>query len=590
MKKKMKQRILRFQLVETLSRLWPYLKPERRRLLLVAAATLGLTVVEVSVPILVGIFLDSLLSELGGRQPSTPPLLDNRMIIALLALGALLRGYLLYQQRSLSGQMGQRVAARMRDALWVHLQKLPLEFTRRRGPGRLLVRFISDTKAVQRLVSQGMVQLVQDVLVVIGVIAVLTYLNLLVGLGTTLLLPLIALVFGRINPKVKKAARDPRYRGTRLSAYMNERLTGLAAVKIHGRQREEAKRARKLNRKVASRGGRLAAAGGQLQGASAAAVALVTTLTLGLAAEEVAAGRLTAGYLVTSYALIGLLVPIVQRITIFNRTLQEAQISVERLAQTLAEEPESPQEEELPEVEVSEGLVSVEGVSFSYPDGTLALEDVSLTARRGELVALVGPNGAGKSKPLELLPRFRQPTNGRIMIDGQDITEVSLESLRSKIGFVTQDTPLFEATITENITYGTRGDASSEALEEQIQQAARLAGVDELVASLPEGWETKVSEGRRMLSRGQRQRVVLARALAADPPIIVLDEVGSALDIETQRTLAEQLRMLAQHKTVILATQSMPAMLMADRVYKMEGGRIVEEDRDEAILTHLEGT
>src|SRR5829696_6266903 len=584
----MKQRILRFQLVETLSRIWPYLKPEWRRLLLVAAATLGLTVVEVSVPILVGIFMNSLLSELSGRQPTTTaPLLNNHVIIALLALGALLRGYLLYQQRSISGRIGQRVTARMRDAVWVHLQEVPLDYTRRRGPGRLLVRFLSDAKAVQRLVSQGMVQLVQDVLFVIGAIAVLTYLNLLVGLGTALLLPLTALVFWRINPRVQQASRDTRYRRTRLSAHLNERLTGLAVVKIHGRQREEAKRARKLNRNVASRGGRLATAGAQLQGASAGAVALITTLALALAAEEVAAGRLSAGYLVTSYALIGLLAPIVQRITIFNRTLQEAQISVERLAQTLAEEPESPHEEELPEVEVSEGLVSVEGVSFSYPDGTLALDEVSLTARRGELVALVGPNGAGKSTLLELLPRFRQPSNGRIMIDGQDTADVSLESLRSKIGFVTQELSLFDGTITENVTYGMRGDAS-ETSEEQIRQAARLAGVDELVASLPEGWETKVSEGRRMLSRGQRQRVVLARALAADPSIILLDEVGSVLDIETQRTLSEELRVLAQHKTVILATHSMPAMLMADRVYRMEGGRIVEEDRD-AVLTRLEG-
>jgi ATP-binding cassette subfamily B multidrug efflux pump len=582
----MKQRILRFQLVETLSRIWPYLKPEWRRLLLVAAMTLGLTVVEVSVPILVGIFVDSLLSELSGRQPTTmAPVLNNRTILVLLAVGALLRGYLLYQQRSLSGRIGQRVAARMRDAVWVHLQEVPLDYARRRGPGRLLVRFISDTKAVQRLVSQGMVQLIQDVLFVIGAIAVLTYLNLVVGLGTTLLLPLIALVFWRINPRVQQASRDTRNRRTRLSAHLNERLTGLAVVKIHGRQREEAKRVRKLNRNVASRGARLATAGGQLQGASAATVALVTALTLGLAAEEVAAGRLSAGYLVTSYALIGLLAPVVQRITIFNRTLQEAQISIERLAQTLAEDPESPQEEEFPEVDVSEGLVSVEGVSFSYPDGTLALDEVSLTAGRGELVALVGPNGAGKSTLLELLPRFRQPTNGRIMIDGQNIADVSLESLRSKIGFVTQDTPLFDGTIAENVTYGVRGNAS----EEQIQQAARLAGVDELVAYLPDGWETKVREGRRMLSSGQRQRVVLARALAADPSIIVLDEVGSGLDIETQQTLSEQLRVLAQHKTVIVATHSMPAMLMADRVYRIDRGRIVEEDHD-AMLTRLEGT
>ena len=586
----MKQRILRFQLVETLGRLWPYLRLERRWLLLVAAATLGLTVVEVSVPILVGKFINSLLGELSGRQPTTTaPLLNNHVILALLAVGALLRGYLLYQQRSLSGRIGQRVTARMRDAVWVHLQEVPLEYTRRRGPGRLLVRFLSDAKAVQRLVSQGMVQLVQDVLFVIGAIAVLMYLNLLVGLGTALLLPLTALIFWRINPKVQKASRDTRYRRTLLSAHLNERLMGLAVVKIHGRQREEAKRASKLNSKVASRGARMAAAGGRLQGASAATVALVTTLTLGLAAEEVAAGRLSAGYLVTSYALIGLLAPVVQRITTFNRTLQEAQISVERLAQTLAEEPESPQEEELPEVQVSEGLVSVEGVSFSYPDGTLALDDVSLTARRGELVALVGPNGAGKSTLLELLPRFRRPTDGRIVIDGQDTAGVSLESLRSKIGFVAQDTPLFNGTIAENVTYGVRGEAS-EASEEQIQRAARLAGVDELVASLPEGWETKVREGRRMLSSGQRQRVVLARALAADPPIIVLDEVGSGLDIETQRTLSEELRVLAKHKTVIVATHGMPAMLMADRVYRMEGGRIVEEDRGEAVLTRLEGT
>jgi ABC-type multidrug transport system fused ATPase/permease subunit len=574
----MKQRILRFQLVETLSPIWPFLKPVRRRLLLVAAATLGLTVVEVSVPILVGIFIDSLLSSLSGRQPATTaPLLNNRMIIGLLAVGALLRGYLLYQQRSLSGRIGQRVAARMRDAVWVHLQEVPLDYTRRRGTGRLLVRFISDTKAVQRLVSQGMVQLVQDVLFIIGATAVLTYLNLVVGLGTTLLVPLIGLVFWRINPRVQKASRDTRNRRTRLSAHLNERLTGLAVVKVHGRQREEAKRVRKLNRNVASRGARLATAGGQLQGASAATVALVSTLTLGLAAEEVAAGRLSAGYLVTSYALIGLLAPVVQRITTFNRTLQEAQISVERLAQTLAEDPESPRDEELPEVELSEGLVSVEGVSFSYPDGTLALQEVSMRARRGELVAVVGPNGAGKSTLLELFARFRQPSNGRIMIDGQDIAEVSLGSLRSKIGLVSQETPLFDGTIAENVTYGVGGEAS----EEQLQKAARLAGVDDLVSTLPEGWETKVREGRRMLSRGQRQRVVLARALAADPSIILLDEVGSGLDKETQRRLSEQLRELAEHKTVILATHSMPAMHMADRVYRLDGGRIVGE-RDAA--------
>ena len=542
---------------------------------------LGLTLVEVSVPILVGIFIDSLLSELGGRQPATAPLLDNRTIIALLAVGRCC-GYLLYQQRSISGRIGQRVA-RMRDAVWVHLQEVPLDYTRRRGPGRLLVRFISDTRAVQRLVSQGMVQLIQDVLFVIGAITVLTYLNFL-WVSTTLLLPLIVLVFWRINPRVQQASRDTRNRRTRLSGYLNARLTGLAVVKIHGRQREEAKHVRKLNRNVASRGARLAAAGGQLQGASAATVALVTTLTLALAAEEVAAGRLSAGYLVTSYALIGLLAPVVQRITIVNRTLQEAQISVERLAQTLAEEPESPREEELPEVEVSEGLVSVEGVSFSYPDGTLALDDVSLTARRGELVALVGPNGAGKSTLLELLPRFRHPSNGHIVIDGQDIADVSLESLRSKIGFVTQETPLFDGTITENVTTGAR---------------RRFGGADTTGCTIGGGRRARRLPAGRLGDEGKGgQADALPRAAPARRACSCLG--GRSVHHSARRSRfgagyrdpADAERGIAcagRAQDGDRRTHSMPTMLMADRVYRLDRGRIVEEGRD-VMLTRLEGT
>ena len=567
----MRERLARLQLFETLGQLWPFLKPQWRLLALIAAATVVLTVVEISVPILVGVLVDSLLSQANGREPAAAGWLGGRTIIALLVAGALLRGYATYQQRSLSGRLGQNVAARMRDAVWTHLQDLPLSYTRRRGPGRLLVRFISDARAVQRLVSRGIVQLVQDALVVTGVLIVLVYLDWPMGAAVVLVVPAVGVIFWYLNPKLQEASRDMRRRRTRLSAHLNGRIKGLELVKAYGRQDAETRRVERLNRRIASHGAHRDAAGGAIIGASAGAVALVTALALALASGEVLSGRLTAGELVTFYALVGLLAPIFQRVAITDRTLQEAHISIQRLHETLSEQPESPQDGALPALEVDGGTVSVEEVSFAYPDGPRALEDVSFTARRGELVAIAGASGAGKSTLLELLPRFLQPESGRIVIDGQDTAEVSLGSLRSGIGLVTQDTPLFDGTIAENVTYGARGET-----EEQVRRASYVSGLDELVDSLPEGWDTRVREGRRVLSEGERQRVALARALAADPPILLLDGALSGMDDDTARAVMRRLRELAREKTVIVATNRLPELLAADRIYALDNGRALD--------------
>lgn len=549
--------LLRFQLFKTLSHLWPYMTPEKGVLALAFAATLGLTVVELSMPILIGMFVDSLLSQMQSRPDSTPAGPGQRTIIALLVVAAVGRGYFLYQQRSLAGQAGQRVAARMRSAVWEHLQKLPLGYTERRGPGRLLVRFISDSKAIQTLVSRRLVQLIQDVLVVAGVMAVLIYFDVFMGLAALAMLPLVALVFWRWNPRLQEASRDTRRRRVRLSAHLEQRIGGLSAVKAHGRESRERKRVEKLSSRIAKEGGRQEVAGGKLLGASAGVVALVTVLAMSLAGFEVAAGRLSAGELVTFYTLIGLLAPVFQRVTITDRTLQQAEISVQRIAQILSEEPEDA-DGDLPDLEVSEGVVRIENVSFDYPDGTPALREVSFEARQGEVLALIGPNGSGKSTLLDLLPLFRRPTEGRITIDGQDATTVSPKSLRSQVGLATTSTPLFDGTLYENVAYGVRGEDP----EEQVLRAAELSGVGELVETLPDGWETKLREGKRSLSRGERLRVVLARALAADPPIILLDEVDSVLS-------PEALRQLAQDKTVIAVTRG-DLVHVADQVYGLE--------------------
>jgi len=560
----MKERLMRVPSVLTLVRLWPYVRTERRRLSFAALLTLALTVVEVAAPLLLGVFVDSILRGSSGSAVILPQWMQHG-ILALLTAGALSRGYLLARQRSLSGEIGERVAARLRNTLWEHLLRLPLDYVRRRGSGRILLRFTSDTRAVQRLVTQGLVQLTQDLLLGGAVLAALVWINWRMALAVALVLPIYALIFVRVNPELREASRATRRRRSRISAYLSERINGMAAVKSCVRQQTEATRLKSLSRNLAKRGAHLAAVGGRLQGLSAGAVAASGVIVLGLAAGEVAANRLTGGMLVAFYTLLGLLLPVFQRVVVANRYFQEAYISIDRLAKTLAEKPECPLDAR-PALRVSDGAVSVENVSFGYEDGPLILRDVSLVARKGELVAIAGPNGAGKSTLLELLLGFRQPTMGRISIDGQDIARVSLNSLRSQIGLASQDASLFKGTISENIGYG----ADTDLPEAEIKRAAQLAGVEPLLATLPDGWEAQVGEGGRALSGGERQRIALARALAAEPPILVLDEATSALDAETEQALAEMLRALARDKTVIVAAHRLSTLCIADRIYVLD--------------------
>ena len=578
-------RLRNSQVAQTLACIWPYLRPDLRLLLYAALAALGLTAVEITAPILVGFYIDSLLAELSGRPPATGGFLSQTQIIAALAVAALLGGFLLAKQHALAGQVGQQVSAKMRDKLWEQLQKLPLNYTRRRGAGRLLLRLNADTRAIQRLVTDGIVQVSQDLLLLVGILTALLVINWRMGLVVLLVAPAYGLLFSYLNPRLQKTSRDFRSRRTRLSGLLNSRIGGMGVVKARGNQKAEMKRVKKINRAVARHGTRREAADGWLRGLSVATVALVSAGVLGLAAGEIAAGRLSGGQLVAFYTLVGLLAPIGRRVALADSYFQEAQISVERLSNTLSEEPEHPPEETLPALQVGEGAVTLEGVAFSYPeDGTPVLEDVSLKARRGELVALVGPTGSGKSTLLQLLPRFREPTAGRILIDGQDTAEVSPESLRSQVGLVEQDAVVFEGTIEENICYGLKADLS----DERVQRAVRLARVDEMVEEMPDGWETKIRDGKRELSHGQRRRVALARALTDDPPILVLDEISSSIDPEARRELAETLHEISREKTVICATHSASKIRAADRVYRLEDGRITEEDASHLLSRYHE--
>lgn len=568
----MNDRPERFPALAAVAAIWPFIRLEGRLIVQAIALTVCLTLIEVTTPVVLGVFLDSLLGNAGGEEAAFLSVLGMRGTIAVLLTAAITGGFLRSRETALSGRIGQNVTARMRDALWDQLQRLPLEYTRERGPGRLLMRFLSDARAVQRLVSEGVVRISQDLLLLTAVVGVLVTINWRMGLTVALSLPVYAMIFWHTNKKIQLHSRDTRKRRTRLSSYLGGRLAGMEVVKAHGRQRAETKRVRNLNLRVAQHGSLLAAAGGRLEGTSVAIMATTGALVLWLASSEIPAGRLTGGQLVAFYALLGLLAPVLHRITIANRYLQESQISIERLTNTLAQAPETLPDENLPNLLVEEGAVIFANVSFSYPDGTRVLEDASLTALRGELVAITGPNGSGKSTLLKMLPRFLNPTSGSILIDGQDTANVAVRSIRSRVGLVLQESRIFEGTLRENVRYGVRSNVP----EEQVEWAISVTNLDDLARELPDGWETKLREGRRELSHAERLRVALARTLAVNPPILALDEVGASMDPEAQEELARLLLTLALDRTVIVASNNPSTLMVADRIYWLKDGYVVE--------------
>ncbi|NWG19881.1 MAG: ABC transporter ATP-binding protein [Chloroflexi bacterium] len=566
----MRERVRASRFVRVLLWLAPFLRPDRRRLLAVAATTLLLTITETTTPVIIGIFVDVMLD--AAHDSRSAGMNGHWLLLVLLAVMALARGFLVARQQAQIGDLGEGVAARIRTRLWGHLQDVPLDYVHRCGPGRLSLRFISDTRMLQRLIAQGMVQLAQDMLLLGAILAALMIINWRMTLGVALVMPVYLVLFYRLNPSLRHASRAARRSRSRLAAYLHDRLEGMVVIKTYVRQMAEERRLKRLARRLARNGARRASQSGALQGLAAGVVALSSVIVLALATLEVSSGRITAGGLVLFYTMLGLIIPIFQRIALANRIFQESYISLERLQQTMNVASERPVRDTRPRLRVSDGEVMVEGVTCRRSERGTVLRNVTLHARRGELIAITGPNGAGKSTLLELILGLRQPSTGRICIDGQSIGEVALDSLRAAIGFVPQDAPLLDGAIAENILYGVRSGIP----EEQIQRAAELTGVDQLVARLPNGWQTRVGPGGGNLSGGQRQMVALARALAADPPILLLDEAASALDAGAEEQLARTLRQIAQQRTVIVSAHRPATLHLADRIYVLERGRVVE--------------
>jgi ATP-binding cassette, subfamily B, bacterial MsbA len=518
-------------------------------------------------------------------KPILDEVLLKRTSLEFVATGILaayfLKGIGGYFSSYLMDDLGHRVVMRLRNQLFRHLLDQSAAFFARRTSGQLLSRVNNDVGLVQRAVAETVGDLAREGLALVGFAALLFWYDAGLALLCMTGAPLAVFPMVRLGRRLRTVTRWSQERLEHMSHVAGEAFTGHRIVKAFGAEgREAAKFERssralyKTNLKVT---GVLALLPPLMEFLGGGAIAAA----LWYGSREIAAGRLTAGEFTSFVAALLLMYGPVKKLSRVNTNLQQAVAASERIFELLdvhTEVGEAPDAKPLPPFRES---IEFRDVVFGYEDGhgRNTLKRVGFSVRAGQMIAIVGRSGAGKTTLVNLLPRFYDVTSGAILIDGVDIRQVTLRSLREQIGMVTQDTVLFDDTITNNIAYGVPG-----APREAIEAAARAAHAHDFVASLPEGYETKIGERGQRLSGGQRQRLAIARALLKNSPILILDEATSSLDSESERLVQDALTTLMLNRTSFVIAHRLSTVRRADAIVVLDRGRIAEIGRHEELM------
>jgi subfamily B ATP-binding cassette protein MsbA len=475
-------------------------------------------------------------------------------------------------QASLVNRMGNGVVGDVQVQLFGRMVRADLARIRSQHSGAYVASVLYDAGLIREAVTSGVINYTRELLIVIGAFTVMIGNDRWLTIGVVVVAPIATTIMRRFSRRSSKAAKGAMAETSALSTAIMESLDGVRIVKIENRESyEEAQVAEVVTRRQSH----------LIKGANARAFAapsteLVMTLlmagVIAYAGWRSQQGHMTAGAFVAFMAALAMGSQSLRQVANLQAVFAEGMAAMRRLFTALDVEPEVRDRAGAPALALTEGAIRFENVGFSYGgDGPPTLSGVSLEARRGETVALVGPSGGGKSTILNLIPRFYDVTEGRVMLDGQDVREVTLASLRNRIALVTQEPFLFDDTIAGNIAYA-RPDASPG----DIERAAKEAAAHDFILSLPDGYQTQVGEAGARLSGGQRQRIAIARAFLKDAPILLLDEATSALDTESEAHVQAALKRLMAGRATILIAHRLSTVRGADRIYVLDQGRIVE--------------
>ena len=500
-----------------------------------------------------------------------------------IAAYAILRGVAQVTQASLVNRIGNGVVGDVQVQLFGKLVQADLARLRGQHSGAYVSSVLYDAGLIREAATSGLVNYTQHFLTVIGAVLVMLSNDPILTLAILLAAPLATGIMRRFSKKTTKAAKGAMAETSALSTAIMESLDGVRVVKIENREAfEEARVAEVVARRQAHlvKGANARAAAAP---ATETLMTLIVAAVMAYAGWRAASGAMNVGAFVAFIGALGMASQSLRQLANLQTVFAEGLAGARRLfaaldVEPLIREPVSPRP-----LTRSDGAIAFDNVSFAYGEGAPALTGVSLTARRGETIALVGPSGGGKSTILNLIPRFYDVTAGQVSIDGVDVRDLTVASLRDQIALVTQEPFLFDDTILANIAYA-RPDAS----QADIEAAARAAAAHEFIENLPEGYATLVGEAGARLSGGQRQRIAIARAFLKDAPILLLDEATSALDTESEAQVQAALTRLMAGRTTMLIAHRLSTVRGADRIYVIDKGQVVETG-DHASLVRAEG-
>ena len=597
-----------------LRRVAGYARPYAGKVLTILATLLVISGLSLLPPLLIRDLLDHALPD---RDVSRLNLLALGMVAV-----PVVNGLLGVAQRFASASIGEGIIFDLRRALYAHLQRMSLRFYTHTQVGELMSRLNNDVIGAQRAITGTLVTILSNIFALIATMAIMIGLEWRLTLLGVAILPLFILPARRVGNVLRRVARRSMESNARMNALMNETLniSGALLVKLFGRYESEVQRFQERAAEVREIGVQQAVIGRWFFLALSLVSAVGSALVFWLGGHLVLRGSFTIGTIVAFSAYLSNLYGPLMAMTNARVELATSMVSFERVFEVLdlpIEIKDRPGAVRLARVE---GHLRFEKVSFNYQeakgaaegleelwrfawsgqstympprapregDGTerlkgesprWALRDISFEVRPGEVAALVGPSGAGKTTLTYLIPRLYDPTEGRVLLDGYDLREISLDSLSGQIGMVTQETFLFHASLRDNIIY-----AKPDATQQELQQACKAANIHDFIASLPEGYDTIVGERGYRLSGGERQRVAIARVLLKNPRVLVLDEATSHLDSQSEALIQEAMQRARQGRTSIVIAHRLSTVMDADQILVMDQGRLVEQGTHEDLL------
>ena len=490
-----------------------------------------------------------------------------------------IRGVATYGQGVLMAFVGQRVIADLQSRVFAHILRFDLAFFQDTASGRLVSRLTNDVNMMRNAVANALTGMVKDSLTLLFLVGVMFEKDWKLALIACVIFPLAIYPIAKLGRRMRKVSTSALNELGLFTARLNEAFQGARHVKAYNREDFEAEKTDRLIESVFRlifKSHRVRAIASPLMETLGGIFVAVLILYGGW---QVIEGALTPGAFFAFVTAMLLAYRPLKALANLNTSLQEGLAASQRVFDLLDTEPRIGEAPDARPLKVAGGTVTLEGVRFTYPNGAPALLDLSLDIPAGETVALVGPSGAGKSTVLNLIPRFYDVDSGAVRIDGLDVREATIESVRDAVALVSQEAVLFDDSVRANIAYG-----RIEASEQEIVAAARAAGADGFIQELPQGYDTMIGEHGVKLSGGQRQRLSIARAMLKDAPILLLDEATSALDAEAERQVQEALRSLMKGRTTLVIAHRLSTVQDANRIYVLEGGQLAETGTHRSLL------